>query len=92
MAEINRQPAGYRLLPEPGMVLLQERICSLRGSKFFPVRVRSQTKGMKWRIVSANPFHSISFHFFSIPFPVLNYAGSIGHVEIQPKVSCFHVP
>ena len=27
---------GYSLLQDPEMVLLQKRICSLRGSKFFP--------------------------------------------------------
>ena len=32
---------------QPRMVLLQERICSLRGSKFFPVRVLSQSCGKK---------------------------------------------
>ena len=50
----NLNSVGYSLLPEPGMILLQERICSISGSKFFPVRDSSQINERKWR----SPFHS----------------------------------
>ena len=52
---------GYNVLPEHGMVLLQERICSLRGSKFFPVRVPSQIHGKKLRL--SLPAYWILHHF-----------------------------
>ena len=59
---------------EPGIALLQERICSLIGSKFFPIRVPSKINGKK---VDASKGHSN-------PFSVLNYAGS---VRVQSSVA-----
>ena len=48
------------LASEPGVSFLQKRICSLRGSKFFPVRVPSQIheseKDYPWQ--HSTPFRS----------------------------------
>lgn len=37
-----------QMLPEPVMVLLQERICSLRGANSFPITEPSHITGIRY--------------------------------------------
>ena len=58
----------FSLLQEFTMTQLQERICSLNGSKFFPLRVPYKVTG----IFSGGDDSCLSILLHSIPVHVLN--------------------